>query len=106
MKRAIIISAITAGISASIALAATSFTVDQKGLAFSVPSLTVDRGAIVTFMNSDTMSHNILVTGEGVRLNSGLQAPGVAFRAPFSKAGTYQVGCAIHPRMKMTVTVK
>ena len=81
-------------------------TVDQKGLAFSVPQLTVKRGDIVSFMNSDTTSHNILVSGDGVTLNSGLQKPGVSFKAPFMKEGIYQVLCGIHPKMKMTVVVR
>jgi plastocyanin len=81
-------------------------TVEQKGIAFSAPSLTVAKGSIVNFLNSDSTSHNILITGEGVSLNSGLQQPGVAFKAPLVKPGTYLVTCAIHPKMKMTVTVQ
>lgn len=91
---------------ASAAYAAGAVTVDQKGLSFSTASLNVAGGTIVTFMNNDTTSHNILVTGNGVQLNSGMQGPGVPFRAPFLKPGTYQVICGIHPKMKMTVNVK
>jgi len=80
--------------------------IDQKGLTFSTASVTVDKGTIVSFQNSDNTSHNIMVSGNGVTLNSGLQAPGVTFRAPFLKSGTYQVICGIHPKMKMTVVVK
>jgi plastocyanin len=86
--------------------AAAMVVVDQKGLAFSTPALTVARGSIVSFMNSDNTSHNILVNGNGVSLDSGLQRPGIAFKAPFAKPGSYKVHCGIHPRMKMTVTVK
>lgn len=81
-------------------------TVDQKGLMFSVPQLTVKRGDIVNFTNSDSTSHNIIVSGNGVMLNSGLQRPGVAFKAPFMKEGSYQVLCGIHPKMKMTIVVQ
>jgi plastocyanin len=91
---------------AGAAWAAGMVVVDQKGLAFSTTSLTVGKGTVVSFQNSDSTSHNILVTGGGVTLNSGLQAPGVAFRAPFLKSGTYQVICGIHPKMKMTVVVR
>jgi len=90
---------------AGIAWAGATINVDQKGLAFSAASLTVSKGDVVSFNNNDSTSHNILVTGNGVSLNSGLQAPGVSFKAPFLKPGTYQVTCGIHPKMKMTVTV-
>lgn len=81
-------------------------TVDQKGLAFSLPKLTLAKGSVVSFTNSDTTSHNILISGSGISLNSGLQRPGVSFKAPFMKEGTYQVICGIHPKMKMTVVVQ
>jgi hypothetical protein len=45
-------------------------------------------------------------TGEGVSLNGGLQQPGAEFKVPFVKPGTYQVSCGIHPKMKLSVTVK
>lgn len=86
--------------------AATILTVDQRGLAFSTARLTANRGDVVSFTNNDNTSHNILVTGNGISLNSGLQRPGVAFNAPFARAGTYQVTCGIHPKMKMTVVVR
>lgn len=90
---------------ASAAWAAGMVNVDQKALSFGTASLSVAKGTIVSFNNGDTTSHNIIVSGEGVNLNSGLQAPGVSFKAPFLKPGTYTVMCGIHPKMKMTVTV-
>jgi plastocyanin len=35
-----------------------------------------------------------------------LQQPGAEFKVPFVKPGTYQVSCGIHPKMKLSVTVK
>jgi cytochrome c peroxidase len=88
------------------AAAGETATVDQKGLTFSVPTLTVNKGTVVTFKNSDDTSHNILIRGNGVVFNSGLQGPGTAFTAPFRKPGSYEIFCGIHPRMNMTVIVK
>lgn len=105
MKIKIIAGAFAIAAMAGAALAAGIVNVEQKGLAFASASLTVDKGTIVSFNNADTTSHNIIVSGEGVTLNSGLQAPGVSFKAPFLKPGTYNVTCGIHPKMKMTVTV-
>ncbi len=106
LKTIALIPPVILAFSGGIALATGSVTVGQRGLAFSVPNLTVAPGTTVTFNNDDTTSHNILVTGNGVNLNSGMQAPGVPFRAPFLRPGTYRVGCAIHPRMRMNVTVE
>ena len=91
---------------AGLCWAAGIVTIDQKGLTFSAQHLTVKKGDVVNFLNDDTTSHNILVSGNGVKLNSGLQRPGVTFSAPFVKPGDYQVTCGIHPKMKMTVTVQ
>lgn len=86
--------------------AAAVVTVDQKQLTFSAARLAVTKGSIVAFLNSDRTSHNILIRGKGVNISSGLQRPGVTFKAPFQKTGTYQVSCGIHPKMKMSVVVK
>ena len=91
---------------ADAALAAAIVTVDQRDIAFSTSRLTVAKGSIVAFTNSDATSHNILITGAGLSLNSGLQQAGVAFKAPMTKPGEYQVTCGIHPKMKMTLVVK
>jgi cytochrome c peroxidase len=85
--------------------AAAMVTVDQKQLAFSTARLAVTKGSVVAFLNGDQTSHNILIRGNGVNVSSGLQRPGVTFKAPFEKSGTYQVSCGIHPKMKMSVVV-
>src|ERR1700722_6937966 len=91
---------------AAVVRAGAPVTVTQKGLQFSVEELSLTKGQLVTFVNDDRTAHNITVTGEGVNLNGGLQQPGTDFKVPFTKPGTYQVSCGIHPKMKMTITVK
>ena len=86
--------------------AAAPITVSQKGLQFSVPELSVPKGQVIVFVNDDRTPHNITVKGDGVNLNSGLQQPGVEFKVPFAKPGTYAVSCGIHPKMKLSVEVK
>lgn len=86
--------------------AAAPITIAQKGLQFSSTELNVGKGQVVVFQNDDRTAHNITVTGDGMNLNGGLQPPGAEFRVPFSKSGTYSVSCGIHPKMKLTVTVK
>jgi len=85
---------------------ASAFTVDQKNLKFSVRELKIAKGDSIEFTNSDDTSHNITISGQGITLNSGLQAPGRPFKAPFAKTGVYKVSCGIHPNMRMTVVVE
>jgi plastocyanin len=85
---------------------AATVAVDQHNLSFDKSDLSIIKGDIVTFNNSDNTSHNILISGDGVSLNGGLQQPGQSFSAPFIKTGTFEVTCAIHPKMKLTVHVQ
>jgi plastocyanin len=101
-----LLSCLAATLLLSSSLAADSVWVGQQGLRFSSAELTVTKGQVVIFMNNDTTSHNIMVVGEGLSINGGLQSPGAEFRVPFVKSGTYAVSCGIHPKMKLTVTVK
>jgi plastocyanin len=106
MNRARLLCLVTAVLLAAGVRAAAPLTVTQKGLQFSVEELNVAKGQVVVFVNDDRTAHNITVSGEGLSLNGGLQQPGAAFKVPFAKPGTYQVSCGIHPKMKLSVTVK
>lgn len=91
---------------AGVAWAGAKVVVEQKALSFGTDSLTVKPGDVVEFDNLDTTSHNIIITGEGITLNSGLQQPKVSFKAPMMKKGVYMVMCGIHPKMKMKINVQ
>ena len=94
---------ITAGLSAG-AFAATE-VIHQQGRAFSAESVTIKKGEALTFLNDDTVPHNIMSASKGNEFNMGSQAPGAATDVTFKEAGDVQVICAIHPRMKMMVKV-
>jgi len=96
--------AILAGLSVG-ALAAVNQQIHQKGRVFSAESVTIKKGEALTFVNDDTIPHNILSASKGNEFNLGSQAPGVATDVTFKEAGDVQVLCAIHPRMKMMVKV-
>jgi plastocyanin len=72
---------------------------------FSSENITIKKGDALTFVNDDTIPHNILSTSKGNEFNLGSQAPGAATDVTFKEAGDVQVLCAIHPRMKMMVKV-
>lgn len=95
--------AILGGLSTG-ALAANE-VIHQQGRAFSAESVTVKRGEALTFLNDDTVPHNIMSASKGNEFNLGSQAPGSSTDVSFNEAGEVLVICAIHPRMKMTVKV-
>jgi plastocyanin len=94
---------VLSGLSAG-AFAATE-VIRQQGRVFSAESVTVRKGDAVTFLNDDTVPHNIMSASKGNEFNLGSQAPGTSTDVTFKEAGDVQVICAIHPRMKMTVKV-
>ena len=94
---------ILTGLSAG-ALAANQM-IHQQGRVFSSESVTIKKGDALTFVNDDSIPHNILSTTRGNEFNLGSQPPGMSTDVTFKEAGDVQVICAIHPRMKMTVKV-
>jgi plastocyanin len=89
----------------SVGALATNLTIEQKGRAFSSENVTIKKGGTVTFLNDDSVPHNIMSTSQGNEFNLGSQPPGASTDVTFKAAGEVQVICAIHPRMKMTVSV-
>src|SRR5215218_3139245 len=95
----VVLSGLTVG-----ALAA-NLTITQKGRLFSSESVTIKKGDALTFLNDDSVPHNIVSTSKGNEFNLGSQPPGTSTDVTFKEAGDVQVFCAIHPRMKMMVKV-
>ena len=78
-------------------------TVVQKGRAFRPAEVSINRGESLTFTNNDDFIHQIYLTGQ---FDSDEQAPGENLTKSFSQAGTFEVRCHIHPKMKLIVHVK
>ncbi|MDB5543938.1 MAG: putative blue (type 1) copper protein [Hyphomicrobiales bacterium] len=87
------------------AFAAADQSVRQKGRVFSQETMTVKQGDKVVFINDDSVPHNVMSTSSGNDFNLGSQAPGVAIPVTFDKLGNVTVICAIHPRMKLNITI-
>src|SRR4030088_2218276 len=104
MRRLALLSlAISTGLSVG-ALAANQM-IHQQGRVFSSESVTIKKGEALTFVNDDTVPHNIISTSKGNEFNLGSQPPGAATDVTFKEAGEALIICAIHPRMKMTVKI-
>jgi plastocyanin len=89
----------------SVGAMAANLTITQKGRIFSAESVTVKKGEALTFVNDDSVPHNIISTSKGNEFNLGSQPPGAATDVTFKEPGDALVICAIHPRMKMTVKI-
>jgi plastocyanin len=98
--------AVIAGLIAGTTVAfAAEHTVSQKGKVFSETSLKIKRGETLVFVNDDNVTHNVLSNSPGNQFNLGALGPGNSTPVTFDKAGEVLVVCAIHPTMKMTVTI-
>jgi plastocyanin len=92
-------------ITASIGYAAEQ-AIDQVNQKFSVSSAEIKTGDSLKFTNHDDVSHNInVIDDDGNAEDQGIQKPGEVISKTFDKAGKFEIRCAIHPRMKMSVKV-
>ena len=80
--------------------------VGQKNKQFSTTAITIKRGEAIQFVNDDTVTHNVFSKSEVNPFNLKLQPPGDAQLVRFARPGTAVVRCAIHPMMRLEVTVE
>ncbi len=87
-----------------------TLTIAIKDFAFNPGSVAVTKGTTVTWVNQDTMQHNVvnLASGslaEGAYFKSQTLSGGQSYSFRFDNPGTYPYYCSIHPSMKATITV-
>ncbi len=78
----------------------------QQGRAFRPGEITINKGDALTFTNDDEFIHQIYVGGGGFSFDSDERAPGQNITQSFTQAGTFEVRCHIHPKMKLVVHVR
>ena len=78
----------------------------QKDKTFDKTSLELKVGESISFVNNDTVTHNVFSNSPDIKFDLKTQKPGETSKIKFDKAGTGEVRCAIHPGMKIAVTVK
>lgn len=101
-----LIAALAAGcICGALTAFAAEQTITQKDKQFSQSAVTIKKGDALVFENDDDVVHNIMSTTPGSEFNLGALQPGAKASQVFSKADAVAIICAIHPRMKLTVTV-
>ena len=86
------------------ALGASSTAVGIKEFKFAPAALAVRPGTTVTWTNHDEETHTI-TSATGVFGSAGL-GNDETFAQTFTRPGTYEYFCALHPKMRATVIVK
>lgn len=79
-------------------------TVSMENLSFQPGALFISVGDEVTWTNNDSATHTVVANDssfQSEQLNSGS-----SFKNIFSKPGTYQYYCSIHPSMTGKIIVK
>lgn len=92
--------------SASAALATGGHVVTQVDKAFSTPSIEIKAGEEVEFKNDDPYVHNIFTMTDPMFVDLGTFAQGESRSMKFDTPGVFVVECAIHPEMRLDVTVR
>ena len=78
----------------------------QKGRAFNPRAMEVKAGEEILIENDDQYVHHVFVDNAQLKFDSGEQKIGQTVRIVFPRPGDYVVLCAIHPKMRLDVTVK
>jgi len=76
----------------------------MKSIAFQPGRIEIPTGTTVAWTNNDAVQHT--VTAVDRSFDSGNMAPGASWPHTFTKPGTYQFFCVVHPFMKGTVIVE
>jgi plastocyanin len=107
MKRKLLTTVLLGGVALVVwAEAAKETTINQKNREFSSTEITIKPGEKLVFQNNDEVTHNVFSTSKANAFTIKVQKPGEASTVDFTEEGTTEVRCAIHPKMKLTVTVK
>lgn len=80
--------------------------ITQKDKQFSQSEITIAPGDSIVFKNDDDTAHNVFTASDGLKFNLGIQKGGTEASHQFIAAGEGEIRCAIHPKMKLKISVK
>lgn len=87
-------------------LAQSEIVVSQKGRMFHPHEISIKRGKGILIVNDDAdLLHHAYIDSSAFKFDSGDQEPGSKTKITFPANGTFDVLCAIHPKMKLIVHV-
>lgn len=93
------------GFGGDAARAAAEIKVGMAGSAYAPKMVTAKIGDTINFTNDDFENHWVYVPTLGHQISRANQKPGEDFKLKLGKAGTFEVLCALHTSMAMTVAV-
>jgi plastocyanin len=109
-RRPIVIAFLAGALTAlgtAMVLAVPDYTVSQKGREFHPGEMTIKRGETIKVINDDAdLLHHAYIDSPTFSFDSGDQTPGTVTPIVFTVAGTFNVLCAIHPKMLLVVHVQ
>lgn len=79
--------------------------ISQKNRRFDPTELTIRQGQRVRVLNDDRFIHHVYFETADAEYDSGDQRPGQSIVLEFPDIGTYEVRCAIHPKMRLDIEV-
>lgn len=86
---------------------ATTGHINITNMMFTPSQITVAKGGTVTWTNNDSLTHTVVDDLSNVGgPSSGDIAPGGTYSFTFTKTGSFQYHCSIHPSMRGTIVVK
>ena len=100
------LSVLALAVGAALVLAAEIVMVSQRDRRFNPNEIKVAAGTVIRVMNDDRVTHHLYVDSPTMRFDSGEQPVGKSVDLVFDRSGTFTVRCAIHPTMKLDVTVE
>jgi len=104
---AFVLGACVAGLGVWAGHAQSQNVVSQKGRQFNPGEMTIVKGDTILIVNDDgDLRHHAYVDSDKFKYDSGDQEPGSKTSVKFPVAGNFDVLCAIHPKMRLTVHVK
>jgi plastocyanin len=87
-------------------LAAGTVVVSQHNRRFNPDVLAIAKGETILVVNDDRVTHHVYVDAPDMSYDSGEMPVGASLTLRFNHDGTFPVRCAIHPTMRLDVTVR
>jgi len=102
-----LLGAVALALAGTLALAQAVPMISQKGREFRPGEVSVKRGGSIQIVNDDgDLRHHAYIDSDTLKYDSGDQEPGSKISIAFPAVGDFDVLCAIHPKMKLTVHVQ
>ena len=96
---------LSAGATGLVLAQAAETLVYQREITFVPERIEIKAGSPVVFVNDDRFGHNVYSETPGADFDIGRQPAGQRTPVVFRRAGTFEVRCRIHPKMRLDVVV-